>query len=296
MLNATMLTKRMTAAFTALALAATLTPALGVTQQAQADEGQLQAGQALTAQASSNQTTQATPELTAQASSNQAAQATPELTAQAGGGTNIYESTKANYNTDYYGSTLGEYSGWGYTYYKFTTSQASGVAYKVSVIATGSKEVRFSVLDEDYNLPWGGDSCVRAGEGRTLDLNLDLGKTYYVRIGENDWYQTDSVPFVLKVKKTVEKPQAPVVKSAKAGKAKLTFKYYETQYAKKYQIAIMQNGKGWKTYNNGARLSRTFKGLKRGKVYTVKVRAMRYFEGKWYAGAWSAIQKVKVRK
>ena len=218
------------------------------------------------------------------------------LSTQGGGGDSPVTATTIGFNRDYYGSTDGLHRSDCYTYYKFTASKYSSMTYKVSIVANGSQTVYYNVEDEDYGFPWGSSnwSC-SAGQGSTQELTLNPGKTYYVRIGKS-YYDSSPASYVLRVKKVVGKPLAPVVKSVNAGKKKVTVKYYKTDLAKKYEVALKGGGQGWHRYDNGTKLSRTFVGLQGGKSYTVKVRAKRYVEGKWYAGSWSAPQKVKVRR
>ena len=71
--------------------------------------------------------------------------------------------------------------------------------------------------------------------------------------------------------------------------------FYKSNYATKYQVAIKKQGGKWKTYNNGAKRSRKFKGLKSGKKYTVKVRGIRVYNGKEYKGKWSSKKVVRVK-
>ena len=201
-------------------------------------------------------------------------------------------------------------------YYKFKTSSVSGIKYTVRVTCTdkmkswdgGGRTFWVGLMDDDYDAihqdgtkrdattPYFGylDNVgdVTSETYQTLKPN----STYYVRI-LNSGLETegDRLSYAVCVKKSVVKPGKPVVKSCKAGKKKLTFSYYKTKYAKRYQVQMKVRGGSWKTYNNGTKLSKTIYKLKKGKKYTVRVRAQRYVSGKWYSGPWSKSRTVKVR-
>lgn len=90
--------------------------------------------------------------------------------------------------------------------------------------------------------------------------------------------------------KKVEKPKKAAIKSLKAGKGMLTVtmtakpsKQGGTHYQVAYQV------KGAKKWSNKTTKSAalTMKKLKRGKKYSVKVRAFKIVKGKYYYGAWS---------
>jgi hypothetical protein len=60
-----------------------------------------------------------------------------------------------------------------------------------------------------------------------------------------------------------------------------TVKYDIATYATKYQVAYKKSGGKWK-YVKTKSLSKTVSGLKTGKKYTVKVRAIRMVKSKKY--------------
>ncbi|WP_269478267.1 hypothetical protein [Hominibacterium faecale] len=90
------------------------------------------------------------------------------------------------------------------------------------------------------------------------------------------------------------KPAKGAIKSLKAGKKKMTVKV-KAQSGAKYQIAYKVKGaKKYKTVKVSG-TSKTIKKLKKGKTYTVKVRAYKAIDGKTYYGAYSKTKKVRVK-
>ena len=69
---------------------------------------------------------------------------------------------------------------------------------------------------------------------------------------------------------------------------------YKKQSGAKYQIYYKTAGSKAKPVLSSA-VTKTVKNLKKGKTYTVKVRAYKAIDGKTYYGAYSAAKKVKVR-
>lgn len=101
---------------------------------------------------------------------------------------------------------------------------------------------------------------------------------------------------MIRIQKVINKPGKPVVNYLKAGKRKLTLKYYKATYANKYQVRIKKGHGNWsKAYNNKAKLNWIKKGLKSKKKYCVQVRAIRTVNGNDYVGAWSRTASVKVK-
>lgn len=223
-------------------------------------------------------------------------------------GTNPTQAETMQFGKDYYG---GFYLGsrGGSHYYKFTTDNVSGINYTMRATFTESgDEDWFDVylLDDNYNYVdqygkatnWCCDYIYLTNWGDAKGVtfkNLKPNKTYYVKVEHWDSIYSGADKYAVCVKKSVVKPGKPVVKSCKAGKRKLTFSYYKTKYAKRYQVQMKVKGGNWKIYNNGTKLSKTIKSLKKGKKYTVRVRAQRYVNGKWYSGAWSKTRTVTVR-
>ncbi|MCQ4638350.1 hypothetical protein NE619_16590 [Anaerovorax odorimutans] len=89
-------------------------------------------------------------------------------------------------------------------------------------------------------------------------------------------------------------PAKGAIKSLKAGKKKMTVKI-KAQSGAKYQIAYKVKGaKKYKTVKVSS-TSKTIKKLKKGKTYTVKVRAYKAIDGKTYYGAYSKTKNVRVK-
>lgn len=100
----------------------------------------------------------------------------------------------------------------------------------------------------------------------------------------------------VKIKKAVAAKKAITVKWKKLSKKQL-----KKSKASKYEIWVCPNGKfGPKDtiMKTAGKTKSSFKvrGLKKGKTYRVKLRAIRYVKGKKLVGAWSAVKKVKVEK
>lgn len=91
----------------------------------------------------------------------------------------------------------------------------------------------------------------------------------------------------------IVKPAKESITSLKKGTKRFTVKY-KKQTGAKYQIYYKTAGSKAKTVKTSA-VTKTVKNLKKGKTYTVKVRAYKAIDGKTYYGAYSAAKKVKVR-
>ncbi len=216
-----------------------------------------------------------------------------QLTAQAGGGDNPDVAQPiTKFNKTIYGTTKDDGS---YCWYKFKTSSKPGVSYTVSLVANGSNGLGAHCKDSSFQQIDSGFGPT-AGNGSTCDAEFSSGQTYYIVIRARDGKSGVAASYALTVKQIVEKPQAPIIKNVKAGKKSLKVSYYKTQFGSKYQIAVKKAGGTWKKYNNGKKLSKTIKGLQKGKRYYVKVKAFRHFGKKWIGGAWSPAQSVKVKR
>ena len=194
-----------------------------------------------------------------------------------------------------------------YHYYKFKTASYGGVDYTLRAAFTkgGGGNPGFSIylLNEDYKQidEEGAENshCILLSGVGTANSetykNLKPNTTYYIEV--ESWYTNNDYTssYSLRVSKKILKPAAPKLKSVKPGKKKFTVKYSKTKYTTKYQLQLKKGDGSWKTYNNGTKLKKVFKKLKKGKKYSVRVRAARKVDGKWYYGKWSKKKTVKVK-
>ena len=194
-----------------------------------------------------------------------------------------------------------------YHYYKFKTPSYGGVDYTLKATITktdgGTPGFSFYLLNEDYKqIGEDGtefsDRIDLSGVGSAGSLtyqNLKPNSTYYVEV--DSWARNNgfSPSYAIRVSKKILKPKAPALKSVKPGKKKITVKYSKVKYTTKYQLQLKKGDGDWKTYNNGTKLKKVFKKLKKGKKYSVRVRAARKVDGKWYYGKWSKKKTVKVK-
>ncbi len=89
-------------------------------------------------------------------------------------------------------------------------------------------------------------------------------------------------------------PEKAKITSLKAGSKKFTVKIVKEKGAK-YQVAYKVKGTSkYKTVTTSS-VSKTVKGLKKGKTYSVKVRAYQTINGKKYLGNYSNVKTVKVK-
>lgn len=133
--------------------------------------------------------------------------------------------------------------------------------------------------------------------GRTLTAGTD----YTVAYSNNKAVGKATVTITAKgnysgsISKTFTiKPAKGAIKSLKAGKKKMTVKV-KAQSGAKYQIAYKVKGaKKYKTVKVSS-TSKTIKKLKKGKTYTVKVRAYKAIDGKTYYGTYSKTKNVRIK-
>ena len=130
------------------------------------------------------------------------------------------------------------------------------------------------------------DSSVGIGKTYKFEVTpyvLDKGQPVY-----GDTFRTAVVPKV-SLKKAV-------LKKLKADKKSFTAKWKKVSGASGYQISYRSGGKtARKTVNGSAKASLVIKGLKKGRKYSVRVRAWKKVNGKKYYGAWSAARNVMTR-
>ena len=181
-------------------------------------------------------------------------------------------------------------------YFKFKTASVGGVNYIIKAAATDGdlNKGRYSLYLMDYNYNYIKEDGEQTNitfpflrlrtigdAGNGTFTNLKPNSTYYIKV-ELSWLAHDKdQSYAFSVKRQVVKPAAPEIKSVKAGKKgsrKLTVRYNKSKYATRYQIQLKKAGGSWKTYNNGTNLRKLFKNLKKGKKYSVRVRAQRKFD------------------
>ena len=116
--------------------------------------------------------------------------------------------------------------------------------------------------------------------------NKNVGKAAVTVKAKGNYTGTITKTFIVK-------PAKESITSLKKGTKRFTVKY-KKQTGAKYQIYYKTAGSKAKTVKTSA-VTKTVKNLKKGKTYTVKVRAYKAIDGKTYYGAYSAAKKVKVR-
>ena len=124
----------------------------------------------------------------------------------------------------------------------------------------------------------------------------------YLKPGEGYWIivhrywnlnGADEADVKLRIREVPMNPTKGRISSVKAKKKGFTVKLAKSKYATKYAVAY-KTGKGKWRYAYTTKLSKSVSKLRKGKKYTVKVRAIRVVDGRKYYGAWSEAKKVKV--
>ena len=200
------------------------------------------------------------------------------------GGTNFGNATALSLGTEYTGIASGDDA----HFFKFTTTGNKGVKYKFRCSNYSEYEyagfMSFTILDADGNKV--NYISVYPNESPKTEsfTNLKRSTTYYIkvqnlRLGNDD--------FALKISQVIPKPKKVSVKSAKAGKKKLTLKWKKVSKATKYQVKYRKCGSSkWKVKTT-KKTKITLKKLKKGKKYQVKIRAIRVVNKKSYKGKYS---------
>ena len=130
--------------------------------------------------------------------------------------------------------------------------------------------------------------------------NVEIGKTYeyaitpsYQDAKTGKLYEGKTFKGTVVPKVTVKKTS---IRKLTKGKRSFTVTWKKVSGATGYQIYYKTGKAKAVTKNVGAKgLSKKIKGLKKGKVYTVKVRALKTVNDKKYYGAWSAAKKVRTK-
>lgn len=199
----------------------------------------------------------------------------------------------------------------------YTVSYGSNVNKGIGTVTikgkdnyTGTKTVKFNikaksisgasvsgVTDKTYTGKQIKPTTKVVVSGKTLrngtDYTISYGKNTY--LGKGTVTITAKGNYTGKISKSFKiKPAKEAITSLKAGKGKFTVKY-KKQTGASYQIYYKASGVKAKTYKTSS-TTKTISKLKKGKTYTVKVRAYKKIDGKTFYGSYSAAKKVKTKK
>lgn len=190
-----------------------------------------------------------------------------------------------------------QYSGTAeYGYYKFKTSKNKNVSYQFRGTNYGKSSAIFVELyDYDGNkitkYTWLADG--KPDTRMTLNY-LKTNTTYYLKMNKSILY-SEKPSFSIKISQVASKPEKATINYIKAGKNYLTVKWRSVPYANKYQVQYRRVGTSqWKSKMTTSR-KMTIKGLKMGKKYQIRVRAIRIVDGKKYNGEYSSKVRKKVK-
>lgn len=135
------------------------------------------------------------------------------------------------------------------------------------------------------------------------DRHLTCGTTYYYKLRAEAAYQdTDGASHTVvgdfsSISSAKPIPAKVSVRAA-AGKKRITVRWHKIAGAGGYSISISTRKSRTrivKTLKGSAKVKYTKKGLKRGRIYYVKVRAYRKTGRKKVYGSWSSLKRVRVR-
>lgn len=140
------------------------------------------------------------------------------------------------------------------------------------------------------------DAVTSGSEATTEDKTTEKVTTTEKATAENiatDFQNRDTETVALK------KPSIKKLKNVKGGRCKVTIKKkiagadgYQIRYSRNKS---MKSAKRSKLSKNSI-LSKTIKGLKKGKTYYVQVRSFKKVNGKLYCSGWSIKKSVRIRK
>ncbi|MDR0595961.1 MAG: hypothetical protein LBG50_00250 [Clostridiales Family XIII bacterium] len=135
-----------------------------------------------------------------------------------------------------------------------------------------------------------GAALTAADYALTYRSNTGIGLASVTATGKGAY--KDSVTATFKIL-----PAKAKLKSAKAGKGRVTLKWSKAKGVTKQQIQYRIKGKAWKSITvSGAAVSKVVKKLKKGKTYQFRIRGYKKAGSEKYQAAWSGIKTVKVRK
>ena len=176
----------------------------------------------------------------------------------------------------------------GYTGSITATFEIKGIALKATdVTGVVSKTYTGKALTQKVVVKANGKT-LKNGTDYTVSYknNTAVGKAAVTVKAKGNYTGTITKTFIVK-------PAKESITSLKKGTKRFTVKY-KKQSGAKYQIYYKTAGSKAKTVKTSA-VTKTVKNLKKGKTYTVKVRAYKAIDGKTYYGAYSKAKKVKVR-
>ena len=206
------------------------------------------------------------------------------------GGTSYANARHLQLGKAYYGTASGD----AYHYFKFRTSGNRNVSYKFWGINYGEYvgHVSVYILDGDGNKVDSFFIHIGGMPETAVFRGLKRNTTYYLRVGN---FRLGDDNFSLRISQIIHKPAKATIRSAKTGKKSMTVSWKAVSNANKYQVQYRKAGTSKWTTKMTTKRSITIKGLKKGKTYQVRVRAIRVVSSKNYSGAFSAkvVRKVK---
>lgn len=180
--------------------------------------------------------------------------------------------------------------------YRFTLNSAASVRFDMSCpYEDGYGDMSIRLYDSQ------GKEIKRLGFLKENEKNADSitvplqPGTYYVGVTAS----MGRIPYTIVTSGDASVKKVAGVKVSSPAKGKLKIKWkkvsgsgYEVCYSRNKNF---KNGKK-KDISNASKMSFTKKGLKRGKVYYVRVRAYKLINSSKSYGSWSAVKKVRVKK
>lgn len=175
--------------------------------------------------------------------------------------------------------------------------QAEGSASKINV--------GYNVNLELYNAEDMADGVFLI-EATTLPEKAIMiqGKSACEPLAKMDYYGTDAYYYTTSAKVVSGTTETVVVgrptfSSLSAGTGKFTAKWTKNSYAGGYELQYATNSKFTSakkiTVSDKATVSKSVKGLSKGKTYYVRVRAYRTIQGKKYYSGWTTSKKVRIK-
>lgn len=159
----------------------------------------------------------------------------------------------------------------------------------------GKAEVTFDKAGTYYVIPTGKGTYEGWSGTTTGPINGDISVVTVTAKKAEEAAPTETKPAAAA---KVKAPKKVTIKSAKAGKKKITLTWKKVAKASGYTIKYQKKGaKKWKTITikKGKTTKKVIKKLKKG-TYKIKIRAYIKKSGKTYPGKWSKTKTVKVKK
>jgi hypothetical protein len=180
-------------------------------------------------------------------------------------------------------------------FFKFNVPAKGNI--NINVLNSTDNTMKIVVYDKNLNMV--GSNTLSSGKSTVGTLTLASGNYYIAFTQNNSRYGVGSYTFTLDY--SVSAPKAPTLRSVKnlSGK-KLSIKWkkvsgasgYELQYAtnKKFKSGLVK-----KTLSKN-KTSATYKKMKKGKTYYVRMRSYIKYNGKKVYSKYSAVKSVKIKK